>query len=208
MLAGIAVGVMAAAPALAYLGSRASRAEQRASRDPLTGISNRGTALQAFHNLAAGGHPPTVMFVDLDRFKQINDRYGHLAGDKLICTVAARLHRWAWDHDGLAGRLGGDEFILLIPDTSLTDAASAARDLRRAIAKPITVFHHRRHVISPSATVGVSTAAHNRNWTEALRAADIALYHAKRTRSGFAAFDPATVIPKVLANAAAQAATQ
>ena len=195
LFAGVAVGVLSAAPALAYLTNRASRAEERAGRDPLTGISNRGTVLRAFRDRVADGHPPAVLFLDLDRFKEINDRYGHLAGDNVIRTVATRLHQWARRRDGLVGRLGGDEFILLTHDTSLTGAVGAARQARQIIADPITVYNdHRRMMITPSATVGVALAAHDRDWTDALRAADIALYHAKRADTGYAVFEPTMVV--------------
>lgn len=190
--AGAVVGVLSAAPALAHLAGRVSRAEDRASRDPLTGISNRGAMLRAFGDLVAVGRSPTVLIVDLDRFKQVNDGYGHLVGDRLICTVAARLQQWARRRGDLVGRLGGDEFVVLSHDTWVAGAVGAARQARQIIAEPVAVeYDHRRVLVTPSATVGVAVATHDWDWVEALRAADVALYHAKRAQTGYAVFDSA-----------------
>ncbi|MEU8076064.1 GGDEF domain-containing protein [Catellatospora citrea] len=196
LLAGFAAGILAITPLLAHLASRAFRAEHRARRDPLTGIANRVTTQQVYRSLVTSGRPPTVLFLDLDHFKKINDQHGHLTGDALIREVATRLQHWARSHDGFAGRLGGDEFVLLISQTSTAEALEAAHQARSAIAAPITVTdHHRRTQLKPSATVGVAMAGCAPDWSAMLKAADIALYRAKDAHRECAVYQPGMTIP-------------
>src|SRR5215472_17415894 len=87
----------------------------QATHDPLTGLPNRAAA---YHRLSAalavgGGARIGLSYLDLDGFKAVNDRYGHHAGDELLVTVAGRIGRVARDHDALAARIGGDEFVVL-----------------------------------------------------------------------------------------------
>ncbi len=104
--------------------------------DPLTGVANA----RAFHEGAreelARAHrhrrPLTILFVDLDDFKQVNDRFGHATGDAVLCSVAGTLARSVRDTDRV-GRLGGDEFVVLLPETDCEAAAAAIDHLQRQL---------------------------------------------------------------------------
>ena len=165
---------------------RAERAERRALHDPLTGLPNRALALQRLEAALgqAGNAGPTagahvgVMFVDLDRFKALNDTLGHEAGDHLLREVASRL-RTAIGPDGLPARLGGDEFLVVLPRlTSGDDGLAAATRALRAIARP---WCHGGHEITPAASIGLALFPDDADdGPGLLRAADRALYRAKR----------------------------
>ena len=110
--------------------------EESASRtDPLTGILNRRGFLEMAHMAVSlsdrSGRPLSVIAVDLDRFKDINDRYGHTAGDRVLQEVARTLSRSVREQD-LVARLGGDELVVLLPDTDAAGARRVAEKLREA----------------------------------------------------------------------------
>ncbi len=153
-----------------------------ATIDPLTGAYNR----RAFMNHAErellraqrSGSPLTLLLLDLDRFKRVNDTFGHLAGDALLRRfseiVTARLRR-----TDLFGRYGGEEFCLLLPDTDLTGAASLAEALRREVAtRPLP---YQGHEIAASVSIGIAACRSGEDLDAALAAADQALYRAKRS---------------------------
>ncbi|MFP4295579.1 MAG: diguanylate cyclase domain-containing protein [Halothiobacillaceae bacterium] len=101
--------------------------------DPLTGLSNRrGLFHELEHAMDSNRHRHhcgALMFLDLDRFKQVNDAFGHERGDQLLVIIADRLREWSSDHGGVVARMGGDEFILLFPDLA-ADAEVAQRRAR------------------------------------------------------------------------------
>ena len=107
------------------------------TKDPLTGLANRSGALGEFQTRfglsVRYGRPLSVVMCDLDRFKQINDTYGHGAGDFVLQTFGERL-RAALREADLAGRIGGEEFLIILPETDLGGAASFAERLRKALA--------------------------------------------------------------------------
>jgi diguanylate cyclase (GGDEF)-like protein len=151
-----------------------------ASRDPLTGLPNRRsltTELEREHALARRGRPAfSVLLLDVDHFKAVNDDRGHQAGDMVLAEIADRLRARARTSD-VVGRWGGEEFLIVAPDTSATGAVSLAEDLRAAVSesaieidgKPVTV------------TASVGVAAWERETVEELVArADQALYEAKK----------------------------
>lgn len=112
-----------------------------AMTDPLTGLYNRRYAQTYLSRLAKAaasqGQPFTLMVLDLDRFKRVNDRFGHAVGDEVLIEVAARLKASLREVD-LVARLGGEEFLVALPDTGHADAARAAERLRRVIGdRPI-----------------------------------------------------------------------
>ncbi len=150
--------------------------------DPLTGIYNRrflaahlGTVLQ---QMQEQGKPVSAVVLDIDHFKAVNDTYGHDAGDEVLRSVAQRVLANIRSFD-MAARLGGEEFVVVMPDTPQEDAMAAAERLRAHIAEtPVTVAGGRP--IAITASLGV--AASNRGDTSAalLKRADEALYAAKR----------------------------
>jgi diguanylate cyclase (GGDEF)-like protein len=138
------------------------RALYRALHDPLTGLANRGLLMdQLGQALARARRRPgsvAVLFLDLDRFKVLNDSLGHAVGDDLLVEVARRLERVMRSADTVA-RLGGDEFVVLAEAVANVDEALAlARRLREAIAVPITVGAGQRVVVTASVGIALSPA--------------------------------------------------
>ncbi|WP_436534635.1 diguanylate cyclase domain-containing protein [Actinoplanes sp. HUAS TT8] len=158
---------------------------QRATYDGLTGCYNRAATLGALHDAVTGSdvRGTAVVFVDLNGFKQINDRYGHAAGDLLLTHVATRL-RLAVADNGLVGRLGGDEFVVIRREVA--DAEQAHRlgaDLLEALTGGGIEVNGQ--VLGPEASVGVAWAASGTTGPDELIArADAAMYEAKKNRTG------------------------
>lgn len=142
------------------LGAMIRRLDNLSSRDQLTGLHNRRVMLEqlaAEHTrfLQEGGQPYALVMMDLDHFKQVNDRLGHLAGDKALRTIARRLRGAMRDADTLA-RFGGDDFLLLLPNTDLASACKQAEHIRTRVgAEPISTS---RGAISITMSIGVSLA--------------------------------------------------
>lgn len=161
------------------------RAEQRiwhiAHHDALTGLPNRALLhdrlAQVLAQAARNGHRVAVMFVDLDRFKSINDTLGHDVGDELLKSVATRLQGVVRAADTVS-RLGGDEFVIVLPDVlAVDDAERVADKLLDALTPPVTIQGHALRV-TPS--VGISLFPDDGNDAYTLmKSADTAMYHAK-----------------------------
>ncbi|MFI6265938.1 GGDEF domain-containing protein [Micromonospora sp. NPDC051006] len=149
-----------------------------ASHDPLTGLPNR----RAFYRLAAtlltdaAGRPLIAVVLDLDDFKQVNDRYGHAAGDQVLISVAERLAAFAGDN--LVARLGGDEFagLLTTPTVDRRWIEHATGRLCEMLAAPIPLGGLSIRV---TASVGLAPVTGPTQLTEALHRADAAMYRAK-----------------------------
>ena len=155
---------------------------QSALHDPLTGLPNRASFYDRV-DLAlerAGGRAEShfaVLFLDLDRFKLINDGYGHQTGDRLLVEIAHRLRRAVRPGDTVA-RLGGDEFTVLIPDVQgQEEAVSVAGRINDALSRPFKVGD--QEVFTTASTgIAISSDRYD-NPDEILRDADIAMYRAK-----------------------------
>ncbi|WBB76869.1 GGDEF domain-containing protein [Micromonospora sp. WMMD1128] len=149
-----------------------------ASHDPLTGLPNR----RAFFRLAAtlltdpGGQPLVAVILDLDGFKQVNDRFGHAAGDQVLISVAQRFAAFAGNN--LVARLGGDEFagLLASPTADRRWIEHATRRLCEALAAPIPLGGRSIRV---TASVGLAPVHSPAQLTDALCRADAAMYEAK-----------------------------
>lgn len=152
--------------------------EDGARRDPLTGLPNRALLDERLDAAMAASQqtqtPLAVLFIDLDGFKDINDGSGHLLGDKVLIAVAKRLAKALRDGDTVA-RFGGDEFVVLLPDTDVVAAEEIAHRLLAAVREPVEVDGHRLHV---SASIGVAVSPPV-DAQALLRAADAAVYYAK-----------------------------
>ena len=176
-----------------------------ARTDSLTALPNRleitdqiAAALQR-HRQHAGYHF-AVLFMDFDRFKQVNDTLGHGVGDALLRQIADRLQTSLRESDAfvrtsdfaqMAARIGGDEFVVLLDDIrGDLDAEVVAGRLLDLLAMPYTVDEH---IINSSVSIGIVTATHAADDVESiLRDADIAMYEAKRTGRGrYVMFEPA-----------------
>jgi diguanylate cyclase (GGDEF)-like protein len=154
---------------------------ESAERDPLTQLRNRRAFEQIFTAEASRferyGRPLALLMVDLDHFKIVNDRFGHEAGDEVLRRVARIVEACIRDVD-TAARLGGEEFVVLMPETALAAAIDAAERIRQAIAA--TVIEWRGSRIPVHASIGVSAAPERVASTSSLIAsADAALYQAK-----------------------------
>jgi diguanylate cyclase (GGDEF)-like protein len=166
------------------LKAREQELHRRASRDPLTGLANRMTAAQRIDETLAAS--PTgaagLLFFDLDKFKAVNDRLGHEAGDELIQQVAQRLRKVVRPGDMLA-RFGGDEFVLLINGASdLTDLTDMGRRIQVALSDE---FPLRGERVEVTASIGAVLGRRGTASASAmLRDADAAMYAAKARGSG------------------------
>jgi diguanylate cyclase (GGDEF)-like protein len=167
------------APVLANLRNLAI-AEQRASTDSLTGLPNRRAIQESIKRMVAGASrtvtPLSALMIDLDHFKQVNDTYGHGRGDEVLAGVGVALQASLRASD-FAGRWGGEEFILLLSNTTSDGAFNVAEKVRQAIAE-IRVSDVDRLI---AASVGIATIPEHAGDAEHLvRSADRALYTAKR----------------------------
>jgi diguanylate cyclase (GGDEF)-like protein/PAS domain S-box-containing protein len=158
----------------------AAQLEARAYHDELTALPNRALLLDRLEEALRRAHDRRrlvgVLFLDLDRFKIVNDSLGHSAGDELLREVARRIQEVIRPGDTVA-RLGGDEFVVIINGMVRTgDAVLAARRLRRAIARPIQLGAHSTVVTT---SVGIAVADGTESPEELLRDSDTALYRAK-----------------------------
>ncbi|MET8220416.1 putative bifunctional diguanylate cyclase/phosphodiesterase [Streptomyces hirsutus] len=167
-----------------------ARAEEQL-RDPLTGLPNRQWLLEriwtALDDAERADARPTLMLIDLDRFRSVNDTLGHLAGDRLLLQIADRL-RLALPRGAEAARLGGDEFAVLLPvSDSTTSATRVARSLVSALSSPLDL-DGLTLVLEASAGVAVFPD-HALDAEGLLRRADVAMYQAKRDRTGVEVYE-------------------
>ncbi len=155
--------------------------EQQLETDSLTGLKNRDyfikTARTELERVARYHQPLALLMVDIDHFKQINDTYGHLAGDEVLKSVTLVLSDMVRANDCLA-RLGGEEFAVLMPQTGLEQAYTAAERLRAAIAQ--VRCHLQDAEVRPTVSVGIAVAAEGGETLSSLmRRSDLAMYEAK-----------------------------
>jgi diguanylate cyclase (GGDEF)-like protein len=174
------------------LDTERGRALHDSVHDALTGLPNRSLLFDRFGQalLAAKRDGTTVglLLIDLDRFKEINDTFGHHYGDALLTQIGPRLHLALREVDTVA-RLGGDEFAVLLPDVAdLSAAMAVAAELGAALERPFLV---EGVTLDVEASVGVVLSGeHGRDPTTLLQRADIAMYIAKVQNLGVFAYDP------------------
>jgi diguanylate cyclase (GGDEF)-like protein len=120
--------------------------------------------------------PIALMMIDIDHFKRLNDRFGHATGDEALCVFAATAQQALRDHD-IMGRLGGEEFALVLPGTDLEGALQAAERLRIAVAAAVLPTSGSQY--SMTVSIGVVVIDPNEHIKSALARADHALYAAK-----------------------------
>ncbi len=161
-----------------------------AATDPLTGLPNRISFTSAFRETLARARKMdgrlAVLTIDLNGFKEINDLFGHDAGDELLCEVAARL-RTATDHH-LVARQGGDEFSVLIADAGTTNPSSVAEHVHRALSSP---FELDAAQVCCGASIGIAVFPdHGATTSELATRADQAMYSAKRAHRRTLTYSP------------------
>jgi diguanylate cyclase (GGDEF)-like protein len=160
--------------------------EHKATHDPLTGLANRNLfsrrLQEAIQHASQDNLPLTVLYIDLDDFKPINDQFGHAAGDRLLRAVASRLHTIVRTTDTVA-RLGGDEFAILLLGIGGAERIKQLKaDIETAIEAPLDqgALH-----LKPACSVGyASFPADGKDMDSLLHAADSCMYEIKRARKG------------------------
>ena len=162
----------------------ARQLEELSARDDLTGVFNRrhfGAALDQFFDHSSRYHRPlSVAIIDVDRFKDINDSFGHQVGDAVLTEVAKRFSGSVRSSDYLA-RYGGEEFVVLLPETQLEDAVTFGEKLREAVASaPVPIADDRALPVTVSVGAASLPYTQFKSPSELIAAADQALYRAKR----------------------------
>ncbi|HYD67247.1 sensor domain-containing diguanylate cyclase [Azospirillum sp.] len=162
----------------------AERMWEQANFDPLTGLPNRtmlhDRLLQALDGARHGVGRVALLYVDLDRFKPVNDSFGHEAGDALLAQVATRLRACVRDSDTVA-RLGGDEFVVLMPVRDDAEADQVARRILEALQRPFPLDAREDGEVGIGASIGISVYPRDGADAEGLlKNADAAMYAAKQ----------------------------
>jgi diguanylate cyclase (GGDEF)-like protein len=149
-----------------------------ASHDPLTGLLNRRGTLEALDAMLIADHAPTgLLFIDVDRFKSVNDLLGHRGGDRVLTVLADRITR-VLHADAIAGRIGGDEFVVVLPDHDAEQTAAVASRLLGVLAQPV---HIEGRSMPTSISAGVAAAPdHGTTSSDLLRNSNAALSRAKK----------------------------
>ncbi|WP_213271648.1 EAL domain-containing protein [Hyphomonas sp.] len=172
---------------VAVRGAAEKEARRLADTDALTGLNNRRLFIEEADRLVQHGSHAWLIYVDLDRFKYLNDRYGHAVGDDALKVVAGRIHEWR--NDALIARLGGDEFGILVDATGI--AVGLEEELLRLHASLCAPFLSKPGAVSVGASIGAAEfpgdAATRPEW---LHAADKAMQRAKSDHGGVRLFDP------------------
>jgi diguanylate cyclase (GGDEF)-like protein len=156
-----------------------------ASRDELTGLRNRRSfnerAASAFGSRAEQTSGIALLIVDVDFFKQYNDRYGHAAGDTVIAAVASSLATSVVRAEDSVARYGGDEFVILLPGVLLAEGEAVAERVRRRVAE-LDIVHEGAPKKALTVSIGIGYCEHDDDVSEAalFKAADDALYRAKK----------------------------
>ena len=160
-----------------------SRLEIMASIDDLTGVANRRAVLKRLHeelSRAARDHTDlSVVMADIDHFKNLNDTWGHAAGDHVLKEIVARFVQEGREYD-VVGRVGGEEFVVILPQTSLAQAEHRAERLRSGVArKPVILANGTTVDVRVSLGVACAVGGNAPNTDVLLAGADRALYRAK-----------------------------
>ena len=169
---------------------RENKLEYQILHDPLTGLPNR-TMLRnrlesAIVNTDTSGVSFTLLMIDLDRFKDINDTLGHHVGDSVLCEISERF-KGVLSQQDMISRLGGDEFAVLLYDTDIEKARGTAQNLLKCFKTDLFLEGHRFNI---GGSIGMAVyPSHAKNEQELLQRADIAMYFAKRKNFGYAIYD-------------------
>ena len=154
-----------------------------ASTDALTGLHNRGWLDDAFDREIKRSErdelPLALIMIDVDHFKNYNDEYGHLAGDRVLITVADAIRSPLRPND-LVARFGGEEFAVLLPETTVSNAEIIAERLRDHVAKVDPGLLDNRQLPAVTISLGIAGRQPGYSLDMMIAAADVAMYHAKR----------------------------
>ncbi|MEC2076339.1 GGDEF domain-containing protein [Metabacillus fastidiosus] len=145
--------------------------------DELTGLFNRRGFLKLSEQAILNNPKSICLFIDLDKFKFINDKYGHDIGDELLKIIAERLNNCVLEGD-IVGRIGGDEFVCLLINSDVNKVKQIASNILISLSTSILISEHQL-IVTPSIGIAISPCNGN-NIEELLRKADLAMYKAKR----------------------------
>lgn len=175
------------AKAHAELAATHRRLEEKASRDPMTGMLNRENFFAALDGSRRKTDRGALLIIDADHFKKINDSYGHLTGDKALLEIASAISAAVRAGDVL-GRIGGEEFAAFLVGANDEEAVMIAERIRTAVEKisfqPVEGIH-----LSLTVSIGGTSCTYDANVSELMRAADLCLYEAKDGGRNRAIFD-------------------
>lgn len=161
----------------------ADRSLRLARRDELTGLANRAGLAERF--AADRSRYQAALFIDLDRFKDVNDAAGHKVGDELLRRVARRLRAQVPGPTSIVGRIGGDEFFVLVADDDRRNVMKLAQDVVAALEQPYAL---EPGMFAVSASVGVCTIREDSTLERVLEESDSAMFRAKRSGGGVVMF--------------------
>lgn len=156
-----------------------AEARRLASTDPLTGLANRRQLDEALREALAGHRPTSLVMVDLDHFKAVNDTHGHPAGDQVLRQCAGILGELAGE-GAVAARFGGEEFALILPLGAVREAVAVAERIRARICQSTVVIRQTGQRLNVTASLGVALASPGELPAQLIERADAALYEAKR----------------------------
>lgn len=158
--------------------------QRYATTDALTGLRNRGWLDDAFDREVKRSErdqlPLSLIMIDVDDFKQYNDRYGHLAGDQVLKVVADTIRRPLRPND-LVARFGGEEFAVLLPETTLKNARIIAERLRSLVSKARPEKIDEQRLPEVTISLGIASRSPGSTLSTMIAAADVAMYQAKRS---------------------------
>lgn len=164
-----------------------SKMEEMAIRDGLTGLFNRRKMQRAIDEIIVDKNEyseMTLALFDIDKFKKVNDTYGHLFGDEAIKAIAAIADKYARIYNGIAGRYGGEEFVIALPGKSMVDAEIIIRKFHQSI-KNIILIYNEEEKVSINISIGLSVWPRlAKDTNELLSRADNAMYYAKKNGRG------------------------
>ena len=192
-IAALLAGLIVTAATLRYVNRASREREHLATHDALTGLPNRMLFMdrleQALVRAQRHGSMVGVMFIDLDRFKRVNDTLGHDVGDRLLCEVAERL-RHAMRAEDVVARLGGDEFVVVVTDLeNVGQIVHLVERVQDIVADPHPISGHELFV---SCSIGISFyPGDGTDASTLIRKADTAMYHAKGSGGRFQLYDEA-----------------
>ena len=160
-----------------------AQVNEQAQRDPLTGVYNHGTFIDKLHKLIRDAntnrHPVALVMLDIDRFKQYNDTYGHMVGDDVLRSIVAAIQDHLKGTD-VVGRWGGEEFGIILPEVSRAQARLIAERIRQTAARAMLKDIHSRSIPSPTVSQGLAMFPDDAtNIEELIDKADSALFRAK-----------------------------
>ncbi|GMR18787.1 MAG: hypothetical protein BMS9Abin33_1230 [Gammaproteobacteria bacterium] len=163
--------------------------EQLALYDPLTGLPNRSLIKdrlkQGMRVADRENGPLSIMLMDLDHFKQVNDTLGHIVGDELLMQVGNRIQHLLRKSDTI-GRLGGDEFVIVLPGSNKENAATVATKIIESLDLDFNIDNN---LLNIKGSVGIAFyPEHGENEVDLLKHADVAMYNAKRSHEGYSIF--------------------